>query len=117
MCSPRLTTYSLMKQKLDEARIREQQTQNEVSLKTIDPAYSVPFGNKQVLKLILALILSPILGIGVAFLLYYTDNTVKTASEAEKLLGLPVLCAVPNPGRTRSAGSAVPRLSMLPTRC
>jgi len=89
------TTYGLMRQKLDEARLREQQTQSEVSLKTIDPAYSIAVGNKQVLKLILALVLSPILGIGVAFLLYYTDNTVKTASEAEKLLGLPVLCAVP----------------------
>lgn len=88
-------TYGLMRQKLDEARIREQQTQSAVALRTIDPAYWMPAGNKQMLKLALALILSPILGIGVAFLLYYTDNTVKTASEAEKLLGLPVLCAVP----------------------
>lgn len=88
-------TYSRMKSKLDEARIREQETKTGVSLKTIDPASWVPVAGKQVMKLILALLLSPILGVGVAFLLYYTDNTIKTAAEAEKLLGLPVLCAIP----------------------
>lgn len=88
-------TYGLMKSKLDEAKIREQQNRNEVALRTIDPAYVRPVDQKHAMKLMLALMLSPLLGIGVAFLLHYTDNTVKTASEAEKLLGLPVLTAVP----------------------
>ncbi|MCL5103227.1 MAG: polysaccharide biosynthesis tyrosine autokinase [Armatimonadetes bacterium] len=88
-------TYGLMRTKLDEAKIKEQQAKNEVSLKTIDPAYVFPVNQKGLLKLILALLLSPILGIGAAFLLHYTDNTVKSAPEAEKLLGLPVLSAVP----------------------
>jgi len=88
-------TYGLMRKKLDEARIKEQQTSDERALKTIDPAYVVPVNQRQMLKLIMALVLSPLLGIGVAFLLYYTDNTVKTAAEAEKLLGLPVYSAVP----------------------
>jgi len=88
-------TYGLMRKKLDEARIKEQQTSDERALKTIDPAYVVPVNQKQMLKLVMALLLSPLLGIGVAFLLYYTDNTVKTSAEAEKLLGLPVYSAVP----------------------
>ncbi len=88
-------TYGLMKSKLDEARIREKETRGQATLNTIDPASIRPLDQKHALKLILALILSPILGIGVAFLLHYTDNTVKTASDAEKLLGLPVLTAVP----------------------
>ena len=88
-------TYGLMRTKLDEAKIKEQQAKSEVSLKTIDPAYVYPVAQKGLLKLILALILSPILGIGAAFLLHYTDNTIKTASDAEKLLGMPVLSAVP----------------------
>lgn len=88
-------TYNLMKTKLDEAKIREQQNRNEVALKTIDPAFVRPVDQKHALKLMLALMLAPLLGIGVAFLLHYTDNTVKTASDAEKLLGLPVLTAIP----------------------
>jgi len=88
-------TYGLMRSKLDEARIKEQQAKNEVALKTIDPAYVYPVNQRKTLKLILALLLSPILGIGAAFLLHYTDNTIKTTSEAEKLLGIPVLAAVP----------------------
>ncbi|MEN6583103.1 MAG: polysaccharide biosynthesis tyrosine autokinase [Armatimonadota bacterium] len=88
-------TYSLMRNKLDEAKIKEQQAKNEVALKTIDPAYVYPVDQKKGLKLMMALILGPLLGIGVAFLLHYTDNSIKTPSEAEKLLGLPILSAVP----------------------
>jgi succinoglycan biosynthesis transport protein ExoP len=88
-------TYGLMKSKLDEAKILEQQNRNEVALKTIDPAFVRQVDEKHSLKLMLALMLAPLLGVGVAFLLHYTDNTVKTAGDAEKLLGLPVLTAVP----------------------
>lgn len=99
-------TYGLMKSKLDEAKIREQQNRSEVALKTIDPAFVSPVDQKHGLKLMLALMLSPLMGIGVAFLLHYTDNTVKTAAEAEVLLGLPVLTAVPG-----SRAHSLPRQS------
>lgn len=88
-------TYGLMRSKLNEAMIKEQQAKNEVSLKTIDASEVSAVNQRQRMKLILALILSPLLGIGVAFLLHYTDNTVKTAKEAEKVLGMPVLSVVP----------------------
>ena len=88
-------TYGTMRQKLDEARIMEQRAQNEQALNIIDAAYVLPVSQKQNIKLILALLLSPILGIGVAFLLHYTDNTIKTAQEAEMLLGMPVHAVVP----------------------
>lgn len=97
-------TYSLMRNKLDEAKIKEKQARNEVALKTIDPAYVFPVNQRKMLKLLLALILSPLLGIGVAFLLHYTDNTIKTAADAEKLIGLPVLTAVPG-----ARGHSLPR--------
>ncbi|NLN75535.1 MAG: polysaccharide biosynthesis tyrosine autokinase [Armatimonadetes bacterium] len=88
-------TYALMKVKLDEAKILEQQNQNDVALKTIDSAFVRPVDQKHGLKIILALMLAPLMGVGVAFLLHYTDNTVKTVNDAEKLLDLPVLTAVP----------------------
>lgn len=97
-------TYALMRSKLNEAKIKEQQAKNETAIKTIDPAYYYPVNQKKSLKLMLALLVSPLLGIGVAFLLHYTDNTVKTAGDAEKLLGLPVLSAVPG-----ARGHSLPR--------
>lgn len=97
-------TYGLMRVKLDEAKIREQQAKNEVALKTVDPAYAYPVNQKKMIKLILALLLSPLLGIGVAFLLHYTDNTVKTAADVEKLLGLPVMSEIPS-----AKGHCLPR--------
>jgi len=88
-------TYALMRTKLDEAKISEQQAKDEKALKTIDPAYVFPVNQRRILKLVIALLLSPLLGIGVAFLLHYTDNTVKNAVDAEKVLGLPVQAVVP----------------------
>lgn len=99
-------TYGLMRSKLDEAKIREKQVGSEVALRTIDPAYVSLVPNKQSLKLMLALMIAPLLGIAVAFLLNYTDNTVKTAGEAEKLLGLPVLTVIP-----QSRAHSLPRQS------
>ena len=97
-------THGLMISKLDEAKIREQQANAEVALKTIDPAYVTEVNQRKVMKLILAFVLSPLLGIGVAFLLHYTDNTVRTPVDAEKLLGLPVLSVVPG-----ARGHSLPR--------
>lgn len=88
-------TYSNMRKKLDEARIKEQQAQEDHALKTIDPAAVTLANQNPVMKLIAALILSPLLGIGLALLLHYTDNRIRTAQEAETLLGLPVHAAVP----------------------
>ncbi len=89
-------TYALLKQKLDEAKLKEGQANHEVELKTIDPAYVIPAGNKSLVKLFLAMALGPLLGIGTALLLNYTDNSVRTAADAEALLGLPVLTAIPH---------------------
>lgn len=89
-------TYELMRNKLEEARVREQQAKNEASLKIIDPAYVYPVNQRKALKLILALLFSPLLGVGVAFLLHYTDNSIKTAQDAERVLQLPVISVVPN---------------------
>lgn len=97
-------TYGLMRIKLDEAKIREQQAKNEVALKTVDPAYVYPVNQRKMLKLVLAFLLSPLLGIGVAFLLHYTDNTIKSPTDAEKLVGLPVLSALP-----AARGHSLPR--------
>ena len=88
-------TYNLMRVKLDEAKIKEQQAKNEVGLRVVEPAYVYPVNQRKGLKVIVAFLLSPLLGILIALLLNYTDNTVRTSADAEKALALPVLSEVP----------------------
>jgi len=88
-------TYSLLLQKLDEAKIKSKETTEANAIQVMAPPRATPVDPKTGLKLALALILSPLLGAGLAFLLNYLDNTVKTPAEAEDLLGLPVVTVVP----------------------
>jgi polysaccharide biosynthesis transport protein len=88
-------TYRLLRAKLDEARIKTNETQKASSIQMIDPAFVYPVERKIPLKMALALVLSPILGAALAFLLNYLDNTIKTPAEAEDLLGLPVVSVIP----------------------
>ncbi len=89
-------TYGNMRQKLDEARLAEQRVNTDQALRLLEGPYVTEKNKRSGLKLMLAFLLSPLLGIGVAFMLHYTDNTVKTAQDAERLLGLPVHAAVPD---------------------
>jgi capsular polysaccharide biosynthesis protein len=48
------------------------------------------------LNIIAAFLLSLMLGVGLAFLLDYLDDTIKTEEDIESLLGVPVLISVPS---------------------
>jgi len=65
-----------------------------------------PVKPKKKLNTLLGLISGLILGGGLALLLEYTDKTIKTEDEAEKLLNLPVLGAIPRPGAQSGYGYA-----------
>lgn len=88
-------TYTLLRTKLDEATIKEQETKSGSSIKIIDPARAVPVNQQKGFKVALAAILSPLLMCALAFLLHYLDNSIRTAEEAEQLLGLPITAVVP----------------------
>lgn len=103
------STYSLLSQKLDEATIREQEAENVSSIQVVDTARVRPADRRKGIKLILAILLSPILCSGVAFLLNYLDNTVKTPAEAEELLKVPIHAVVPLAAfHSLAAGRALP---------
>ncbi|MFS0614951.1 YveK family protein [Lederbergia ruris] len=55
-----------------------------------------PVKPQPLLNIAIAAVVGLMLGVGVAFLLEYLDNTVKTAEDIEKLLELPLLGAVAN---------------------
>ena len=88
-------TYALLRQKLDEASIRGQEAENVSTIQVVDTAKTRPADARKQMKLILAFILSPAFCAGVAFLLNYLDNSVKTPEEVEQLLKLPVFAVVP----------------------
>ncbi len=93
-------TYSLLRQKLEEAKISQASQLGKV--RTIDPAIPPEFRSKPNTKmnLLLGLILGFGLGIGGAFLLEYIDNTVKTVEEIERK-GLTILGIIPSIGAER----------------
>lgn len=88
-------TYSLLREKLDEANIRGQEAENVSSIQVIDTAKTGQADVRKRMKMILAFIFSPVFCAGVAFLLNYLDNSVRTPAEVEDLLKLPVFAAVP----------------------
>lgn len=88
-------TYALLRQKLDEATIKESEAENISSIEVVDTAKARAAETRRTMKLILAVILSPVFCTGVAFLLNYLDNSVRTPDQAEELLKLPVFAVVP----------------------
>ncbi|MFQ6614960.1 MAG: polysaccharide biosynthesis tyrosine autokinase, partial [Fidelibacterota bacterium] len=93
-------TYSLMRQKLEEARITQASQLGKVRI--IDPAIPPEHRSKPNTKmnLLLGLILGLGLGVGGAFMAEYLDNTVKTAEEIERK-HLTILGIIPSIGEGR----------------
>ncbi|KAB7707408.1 capsular biosynthesis protein [Bacillus aerolatus] len=55
---------------------------------------AAPVKPKPLLNIAIALVVGLMTGVGLAFLLEYMDNTIKSEQDVEKLLGLPVLGSV-----------------------
>ncbi|MGL5821831.1 MAG: YveK family protein [Sarcina sp.] len=55
-----------------------------------------PISPNKVLNIVIGFVLGLMISIGFSFLLEYLDNTVRTKSDLEDLLGVPVIGAIPN---------------------
>lgn len=60
-----------------------------------------PVKPKPMLNIAIALVVGLMAGVGLAFLLEYFDNTIKTEQDIEKLLGMPVLGVITTITETR----------------
>ncbi len=90
-------TYRAIIQRIDEIEISTAAGTEEDNIFVIAPA-KTPVKKakpKRAQAIGLALLLGPMLGIGLAFFLQYLDTTVKTRDDAEQATGLPVLGYVP----------------------
>jgi capsular exopolysaccharide synthesis family protein len=68
---------------------------NEVSVATYSRLPKVPIGPPRVRNIIIALMLSLIAGIGLAFLLDFLDDTVNSMEDVDRYIHLPALALIP----------------------
>ncbi len=82
--------------KVFEKEIKKLMSVDNVSVLPLadDQEKQAPISPNPPLNIAIAAVVGLIIGIGLAFLLDYLDNTVKTEQDIEKLLGLPVLGAI-----------------------
>ena len=64
-----------------------------------------PVSPKPMLNMAIAFVVGLMVGVGVAFLLEYLDNTIKTEQDVEQHLGLPVLGVIANIDDANTIGS------------
>ena len=86
-----------LENRLNDFRIREQSAMNRNLIYIVDSATTAqPVKRARMIpRILLAGMLGLAGGVGLVLFLYYIDNTLKTAKEAERLLGLPVLSTIP----------------------
>jgi capsular exopolysaccharide synthesis family protein len=95
--------YSDFLQKTNQASVQKAEQYN--SLKIIEPAQpGQAIGPKRLRAILIAMFLSLAAGLGLAFLIEYFDNTVKTVDDVNRYTGLPTLAVVPiiNAGNSRA---------------
>ncbi|MBN1474105.1 MAG: polysaccharide biosynthesis tyrosine autokinase, partial [Syntrophaceae bacterium] len=87
--------YTFLLQKHEEARIARASTLSNINI--VDPAITPekPVKPKKKQYLLLGLLLAMGLGIGLSFLQEYLDDTIKSADEAKRVMGFPLLAVIP----------------------
>ena len=97
--------YIMLMQRNEETRIAE--AMQTASVQVIDYALlpEVPVKPRVKLNIAIAGVLGIFVGVGLAFLMAFIDNTVKTKEDIEKILELPVLGQIPD--LTRVVGNDV----------
>src|SRR5262249_8477762 len=89
---------------------------NELSIENPGRLTSVPVAPARIRNIIVAFLLSLVAGIGLAFLLDFLDDTVKSIDDVDRYLHLPALALIPAgrnetprlKGTTAAAGAATP---------
>ena len=90
-------TNDLLRSKIDETKIGRSMKLGETNLMVVSPAMvpDSPVKPNKLMNMVVAFVIGLMASVGLAFLLNYLDNTVKTPKEVEEILGLPVLGQVP----------------------
>lgn len=82
-------------QKQREVQIAQGDRGNEVSIENYSRVPRAPVGPPRVRNVTIAFLLSLVAGIGLAFLLDFLDDTVKTLDDVDRYIHLPALAMIP----------------------
>jgi polysaccharide biosynthesis transport protein len=82
-------------QRQRELTVGQGSQQNEVTIATPSRLPKVPIGPPRVRNIIVALLLSLAAGVGLAFLLDFLDDTVKSVEDVDRYLQIPALALIP----------------------
>jgi capsular polysaccharide biosynthesis protein len=72
-----------------------------------------PIKPRPLLNVAIALVVGLMAGVGLAFLLEYFNNTIKTEQDIEKILGLPVLGVITNIGEVKASDKNITRTTRM----
>lgn len=86
--------YNDFLQKTNHAQIEQRQEANDMRI--IDLARAVPVGPRRGRAILIGLVLSLAGGVGLALLLEYLDNTVKSVEDVARAVQLPTLALIPS---------------------
>jgi capsular exopolysaccharide synthesis family protein len=83
---------------------------NNIKVEAYSRQPTAPIGPPRMRNILLASLLSMFAGVGLAFLLHYLDDTVKTVDDVDRYLHLPALALIPSnrPERAKLKGEAAP---------
>ncbi len=98
--------FNMLLQRQREFQVNNRDRTNEVSIATYSRLPKTPIGPPRLRNIIIAFLLSLAAGIGLAFLLDFLDDTVKSIEDVDRHLHLPALALIPasRPDRARLIG-------------
>jgi len=82
-------------QRYREITLTSSDLSNEVSIENYSRVPKVPIGPPRVRNIMIAFMLSLVAGIGLAFLLHFLDDTIKSVDDIDRYIHLPALALIP----------------------
>ena len=86
---------NILNQKMRDVQIAQGDKGSEVSIETYSRVPRAPVGPPRIRNVMIAFLLSLVAGIGLAFLLDFLDDTVKSLDDVDRYVHLPALAMIP----------------------
>jgi capsular exopolysaccharide synthesis family protein len=97
--------YDLINYRINEINLNQQTLVNNVRVLEEAMLPQAPIRPRKALNLAAGLMLGLMLGFGTVFLIDYLDNTITSAEDIERYLGVPLLAMVPLLGKSSGIGA------------